>query len=121
MAPIASPRIAAAVAAALSTAIPVQVYGADAPPEPGTPLEVIIVTATRREVSVQDIPFNMVALGPESLDALRITELSEFSRAVPGLYVADQGPRGGNLMTVRGLNVSSLNASEYVGNGTGGT
>jgi outer membrane receptor protein involved in Fe transport len=40
---------------------------------------------------------------------------------VPGLYLADQGPRASNPMTVRGLNVSSLNASESVGNGTGGT
>ncbi|HEX7375292.1 MAG TPA: TonB-dependent receptor, partial [Steroidobacteraceae bacterium] len=63
----------------------------------------------------------IVALGEKGLDELRITNLSEFTRAVPGLYVANQGPRGGNLMTVRGLNVSSLTASESVGNGTGGT
>ncbi len=39
----------------------------------GTVLEEIIVTATRREANVQDVPFNMVALGPESLENLRIT------------------------------------------------
>ena len=75
----------------------------------GTPLEVVVVTATRRDVDVQDVPFNMVALGPEALDELRIRSLAEFTRAVPGLYVPNQGPRGGNLITVRGLNVSSLN------------
>ena len=116
-----SPRIAAAVSAALSVAAPVTVIRAQDADTAATPLEVIIVTATRREASVQDVPFNIAALGPEALERQRLTNLSEFTRVVPGLYLADQGPRGSNLMTVRGLNVSSLNASEAVGNGTGGT
>ncbi len=121
MGPVASSRITVAVAVALGTAVPVCAVRAQDPPETGAPLEVIIVTATRREASVQDVPFNMVALGPESLQKLRVTELAELTRAVPGLYLADQGPRSGNLLTVRGLNVSSITASESVGNGTGGT
>jgi outer membrane receptor protein involved in Fe transport len=116
-----SSRIAAAVATALGLSAPVGAVFAQAVAADGTVLEEIVVTATRREANVQDVPFNMVALGPETLEALRITNLSEFTRAVPGLYVANQGPRGSNLMTVRGLNVSSINASESVGNGTGGT
>ena len=116
-----SPRVAAAVAAALGLAAPMEGAFAQPVSDDGTVLEEIIVTATRREANVQDIPFNIVALGSDALDTLRITNLSEFTRAVPGLYVANQGPRGSNLMTVRGLNVSSINASESVGNGTGGT
>ena len=116
-----SPRVAAAVAAALGLSAPMGVAFAQPVSDDGAVLEEIIVTATRREANVQDIPFNIVALGSDALDDLRITNLSEFTRAVPGLYVANQGPRGGNLMTVRGLNVSSINASESVGNGTGGT
>lgn len=121
----ASPRLAAAVAAALGAGLsgPQALAQAEAPVlgEDGTPLEVIVVTATRREVDVQDIPFNIVALGPQVLERLRIDDLAEFTRAVPGLYVPNQGPRGSNLITVRGLNVSSLNDSVSVGNGTGGT
>ena len=116
-----SPRITAAVAAALGLSAPMGAAVAQAVAADGTVLEEIIVTATRREANVQDIPFNIVALGSDALSDLRITNLSEFTRAVPGLYVANQGPRGSNLMTVRGLNVSSINASESVGNGTGGT
>ena len=116
-----SPRAAAAVAAALGLSAPMGAAVAQAVAADGTVLEEIIVTATRREANVQDIPFNIVALGSDALSDLRITNLSEFTRAVPGLYVANQGPRGSNLMTVRGLNVSSINASESVGNGTGGT
>ena len=116
-----SSRIAAAVTAALGVAAPSMAAFAQPVADDGTVLEEIIVTATRREANVQDIPFNIVALGAGDLDDLRITNLSEFARAVPGLFVVNQGPRGSNLMTVRGLNVSSINASESVGNSTGDT
>ena len=113
-------RIAAAVSAALGVTAPSAALRAqDAAASPA--LEVIIVTATRREANVQDIPFNISALGPEALERQRLTQLAEFTRVVPGLYMADQGPRASNLMTVRGLNVSSLTASEALGNTTGGT
>jgi iron complex outermembrane receptor protein len=118
-----SMQVAGAVAAALGIGSPWHAAHAQetATADDGTPLETIIVTATRRDADVQDIPFNMVALGPQALDDLRIDNLAEFTRAVPGLYVPDQGPRASNLVTVRGLNVSSLNDSVSVGNGTGGT
>jgi outer membrane receptor protein involved in Fe transport len=116
-----SPRITVAVAAALGLSAPMGAAVAQAVAADGTVLEEIIVTATRREANVQDIPFNMVALGPGTLEALRINNLAEFTRAVPGLYVPDQGPRSSNLLTVRGLNVSSLTDTIALGNGTGGT
>ena len=117
-----SPRLAAAITGILGIgAAGVPAHAQEIVADDGTPLEVVVVTATRRDVDVQDVPFNMVALGPEALDELRIRSLAEFTRAVPGLYVPNQGPRGGNLITVRGLNVSSLNDSVSLGNGAGGT
>jgi outer membrane receptor protein involved in Fe transport len=117
-----SPRLGAAVAATLGTGLPCSPLLAQAVvADDGTQLETIVVTATRRDTNVQDVPFNIVALGPEYLDRLRIDTLDEFTRAVPGLYVPNQGPRGSNLVTVRGLNVSSLNDSVLIGNGTGGS
>ena len=87
-----SPRMAAAVAAALGLSAPMGAAFAQAVAADGTVLEEIIVTATRREANVQDIPFNIVALGSGALSDLRITNLSEFTRAVPGLYVATRVP-----------------------------
>jgi iron complex outermembrane receptor protein len=117
-----SPRLAAAVAAALGAGtMSTQVAAQQAYTDEGTPLETIIVSATRRDVNVQDVPFNMVALGPQALDDLRISNLAEFTRAVPGLYVPSQGARGSNLLTVRGLNVTSLNDTALLGNSAGGT
>lgn len=119
----ASSRLATAVAATLGVGGlgNAAVAQDQAIADDGTPLETIIVSATRRDADVQDVPFNMVALDQRALDELRIGNLAEFTRAVPGLYVPNQGSRGSNLVTVRGLNVSSLNDSVGVGNGTGGT
>jgi len=88
----------------------------------GGMLEEVIVTATRRSESIQDIPLNITALGSDLIQRERLTDLSDIARRVPGMTVVDQGPRSGNILTVRGLNVDSLTATESsVGNSGGDT
>ena len=87
----------------------------------GVQIDEIVVTASRRETTVQELPFNIAAVSGDSLEQQRLTNLTELSRWVPGLTVVDQGPRASNLMTVRGLNVLSLNASEFLDNTSGDT
>jgi iron complex outermembrane recepter protein len=84
-------------------------------------MEELVVTASRRQSTVQELPFNIYAQSGASLERQRLRDLADFSRWVPGLTVVDQGGRAGNLMTVRGLNVASLNASEFLDNSSGGT
>ncbi len=79
----------------------------------------IVVTATRRATDIQDVPYNIAAFSGETLENQRITSLGEFARWVPGLSLTDQGPRGADILTVRGLNASSIQASEFLDN-TGG-
>lgn len=79
----------------------------------------MVVTATRREASVQELPFNIAAFDGATLERQRVTTLNDLSRIAPGMTVIDQGPRGASLMTVRGLNVRSIDASEFLDN-TGG-
>jgi outer membrane receptor protein involved in Fe transport len=113
-APRGSRRLALAIAVALGSVPPGTVLAQQAL------LEEITVTASRRAVSVQDIPLNIAALAGGDIERQRIQNLAELTRLVPGLYLTDQGGRDGNLMTVRGLNATSLNASEFTGNGSGG-
>lgn len=116
--------LAAAVAAAIGSswvASPALAQGREDGPVASPAVEEILVTATRRATTVQDTPFNIQALGGDMLEQQRLSNLTELSRWVPGLTVVDQGPRASDLMTVRGLNVASLDASEFLDNSSGGT
>jgi iron complex outermembrane receptor protein len=75
-------------------------------------LEEVIVTATRRSESLQDIPINITALNSTLIERDRLTDLSDIARMVPGMTVVDQGPRGSQTLTVRGLNVTSITATD---------
>jgi iron complex outermembrane receptor protein len=83
--------------------------------------EELIVTATRRAESAQDVPINISAVSGDTLEQKRIVDLATFARQLPGLMVIDQGPRGGDVLTARGLNASSLNGSEFLDNSSGDT
>lgn len=93
---------------------------AQAPAE-GEIIEEVIVTATRRAEGVQDIPINITAVTGAKIEEQGLVDLADLTKTVPGLFVVDQGGRDANLITVRGLNVSSLGGSEGVGNDSGGT
>ena len=80
-------------------------------------LEEVIVTATRRAESIQDIPINITALGSDLLERERISSLADIAKRVPGLTVVDQGPRSGNTLTVRGLNVDSITSPDQSNSG----
>jgi len=109
------------VSAAVAMAVGAMSAGVSTAQGVDATLEEIIVTASRRETSVQDLSYNIAAFSGETLENQRVTNLSEFARWVPGLTLVDQGPRGGNILSVRGLNVDSLNASEFLDNSSGDT
>ena len=80
----------------------------------------IIVTATRRSESVQDIPINIAAVGGEQIEKQGFGDLSELSAFVPGLNISDQGGRDGNRIVVRGLNAEAVeNSPDALDNGGG--
>ena len=73
-------------------------------------LEEIIVTATRRETAVTDIPFNITVVSSEDLKAKRVFGLGDLSRIVSGVAFIDEGPvsRGNNnTFILRGLNAAA--------------
>ena len=71
--------------------------------------ETIIVTASRREANVQEIPLNISAVGGEQIEDLRLDGIEKISYYVPGLTVVDRGPRNPVPdVLVRGLNTTQL-------------
>ncbi len=77
--------------------------------------EEVIVTATRRATSTQDIPYNISAVSGATIDAARVVDASELLRSIPGVAVSDKGARNAgqvNGIRIRGLNVDSANRSD---------
>ena len=86
--------------------------------EEATNGDVIIVTATRRAESVQDIPLNIAAVGSAQIEEQGLTELSDLLPFGPGINIVDRGGRQGNPIIVRGLNVDAIGSGD--GNNDGG-
>jgi iron complex outermembrane receptor protein len=73
-------------------------------------MEEIVVTATRRESTVAEIPYNISAVSGEFIERSKIISTGELLRGVPGANVIDYGARNsGNVNTIRirGLAVDS--------------
>ena len=72
--------------------------------------EEIVVTATRREASVQDIPYNISALSGDTMKAQNMVNQYDVLRAMHGVSVVDRGYRNSgtvNSIVIRGLNVDN--------------
>ena len=75
--------------------------------------EAVVVTATRIEEPLQQVPMSISAVTGAQIERRAIGNLTELSRWIPGLTVVDQGARGSNVVIARGLNTDSLNGSEF--------
>jgi outer membrane receptor protein involved in Fe transport len=83
-------------------------------------LEDVIVTGTRRDQGVQDVPFNISAVTGDQIDRAGLVDFADLARVLPGVFLVNQGSRASSLVVVRGLNVNSIGASEGLGNNNGG-
>ena len=74
--------------------------------EPGSEnelvLEEVIVTATRREMTVQEIPMSIAAITGEVMDKAGFDDFMDFAKSVPSLDFAQLGA-GLNRATIRGI------------------
>lgn len=71
----------------------------------------IVVTATRRATSLQDVPINISAVGAEQLSRQRIDDIRDIADFTPGLTISDTGPGATGTIVLRGLNASDSNSS----------
>ncbi|MCB2048258.1 MAG: TonB-dependent receptor [Novosphingobium sp.] len=67
----------------------------------------IIVTAQKREQSIQDVPIAVTALGEEALQANRVASVSDLTGLAPGLIARrNPGGLGSPQFTMRGISAS---------------
>jgi len=79
-------------------------------------LQEIIVTATRRSASAQDIPASITAITGKTLEQAGIVDTVDLARSLAGINVTDKGPFGGvngSTLIIRGLNSDST-SGEFI-------
>jgi iron complex outermembrane receptor protein len=70
-------------------------------------LQEVVVTASRRAVSAQDLPISITAVAGATLDQAGIQDISGLAHSVAGVNFTDKGPFGGvngSTLIIRGLN-----------------
>ncbi len=80
-------------------------------------IEEIIVTAQKREQSINDVPIAISAFSGDTLAALGVTDTRDLGGLVPGLSANDSG-NGTPIYTLRGV---GFNETTYTATGTVGT
>jgi len=85
------------------------VFAADAADAPGDS-GAIVVTATRRQTTLQDAPINISAVGAEQLAKSRIDDVKALAAFTPGLTVSETGPKSTGTIVMRGISSSDSSA-----------
>jgi outer membrane receptor protein involved in Fe transport len=70
-------------------------------------MEEITVTATKREATIQDVPFSINAQTAEDIQRTGATDIEELSRNVAGLTVQNLGP-GQSQVAIRGVSAGQI-------------
>ena len=70
-------------------------------------LEEIIVTASKREQSIQDVPFSINAQTQRDIQRAGATNIEEISRNVAGLSIQNLGP-GQSQVAIRGVSAGQI-------------
>ena len=79
----------------------------------GVILEEIIVTATKREMSVQDIPATIQAITSESLQRMGAKSMEDYARFIPSMNVVQRTP-GSSTVIFRG----AITGDDYIAQST---
>ena len=101
--------VSAITLAALAAPVSAQT-GADAASQ--TALQEVVVTATRREESIQKVPISVQAFSQEQMDAQGVKQVDDLVRLTPGLSLS-RASNGANQIAIRGI-------SSAAGSGTTG-
>jgi iron complex outermembrane recepter protein len=99
-------RHQAATVTTLTAAVLTVLYGNPALSDDDA-LQEVVVTATRRAVSAQDLPISITAVTGATLDQAGITDIAGLAHSMAGVNFTDKGPFGGvngSTLIIRGLN-----------------
>ena len=78
-------------------------------------LEELVVTASRREQTILDVPYSISAIAGEALEQSHVQSLSDLTKVIAGLSFVDQGPTSRSAFVLRGINANSTSQSPILG------
>jgi iron complex outermembrane receptor protein len=84
---------------------------------PTDALEEVVVTASRREQSVIEVPYNISAVSSRDLRSAGVSDIRGLANLVPGLVIPDLGSRGNSVnsnIIIRGMNTSDSSTADYL-------
>jgi iron complex outermembrane recepter protein len=70
-------------------------------------IEEIVVTATKRETLIEDVPFSINVQSEEQMRRLGVTDLESLSRYIAGLSIQNLGP-GQSQVALRGVSAGQI-------------
>ena len=82
------------------------------PAQEGMVLEEIVVTAQRREQSLQDVPVAVTAFTGEALEVANITEAAQYLNLTPNVSYTEDGQVGSRGISIAMRGVSNINTDE---------
>jgi len=66
-------------------------------------IDEVVVTAQKREESIQDVPVSISVVGGQQLQDMHVTQLNDIAGYVPGMQIVSGGSPGQTGLTLRGL------------------
>jgi outer membrane receptor protein involved in Fe transport len=69
-------------------------------------LEEVVVTATRRDTTTEDIPYSISAISEKTLEDDHVTSLADLTKQIAGVTFVDQGPLSRSNIVLRGINAN---------------
>jgi iron complex outermembrane recepter protein len=106
----AAPVVSASTSTSASAATSTSGSTSDSALDEGV-LQEVVVTATRRAASAQDLPISITAVSGASLEQAGIQDMAGLAHSMSGVNYTDRGPFGGingSTLIIRGLNSESL-------------
>lgn len=103
------------LALGIAIALQAQAGGAQEAAPQVARIDEVLVTATRREQAVQDVPYNISVVSSDLLVETGVNDSSSLVRLVPGLSLVNEGPRvsgNRNTFSMRGMNVDTQNNND---------
>ena len=103
VATIAHAQVSAGQGPVSSASAPVSETATPAEPDGRGGLADIVVTAQRREESLQRVPVAVTAISSEQIDQLRVTNVRNLAGIAPSLQINQQGLSSNNTIIIRGI------------------